>query len=259
MIKNFFQSLEKHGVDYLLISGQATVLYGAAAFSEDIDLWIDPTHENVACFARVLQNLNATYYKLSPVLSVDYLRRGHGLHFILPDQPEVYLDIMGRPPRVSAYKESVKSRVVIDTAWGKISTVGVRDLICLKMTQRLGDYPIIGRLVINDIAANPSPSEVDCRWAIDHIYTLEDFDELIKSQPAVKQYLPAGTPAHAYAIQDHPASEVCDALEGELLNKMQLARQQDRLYWRPIIEELKDLRSTGQLAVPGQLVEPEAR
>jgi len=38
MIANFFQSLDRNRTDYLLISGQATVLYGAATFSEDIDL-----------------------------------------------------------------------------------------------------------------------------------------------------------------------------------------------------------------------------
>jgi hypothetical protein len=34
MIASFFQSLEREGVAYLLISGQAAVLYGAATFSE---------------------------------------------------------------------------------------------------------------------------------------------------------------------------------------------------------------------------------
>lgn len=43
MIANFFQNLNARKVEYLLISGQATVLYGAATFSEDIDLWIQPT------------------------------------------------------------------------------------------------------------------------------------------------------------------------------------------------------------------------
>src|SRR5512141_1363680 len=43
MIANFFQSLEDHRVEHLLISGQASVLYGAATFSEDVDLWINPT------------------------------------------------------------------------------------------------------------------------------------------------------------------------------------------------------------------------
>ena len=42
MIRSFFQSLEDKQVAYLLISGQATVLYGAATFSEDIDLWVKP-------------------------------------------------------------------------------------------------------------------------------------------------------------------------------------------------------------------------
>jgi len=43
MIVNFFQNLDARRVEYLLIGGQATVLYGAATFSEDIDLWIHPT------------------------------------------------------------------------------------------------------------------------------------------------------------------------------------------------------------------------
>ena len=46
MIANFFQSLDRNRVEYLLISGQATVLYGAATFSEDIDLWVNPTETN---------------------------------------------------------------------------------------------------------------------------------------------------------------------------------------------------------------------
>ena len=43
MSANSFQNLSTHGVASLLISGQAAVLYGAATFSEDIDLWIEPT------------------------------------------------------------------------------------------------------------------------------------------------------------------------------------------------------------------------
>lgn len=46
MTRSFFQNLERHSVSYLLISGQATVLYDAAEFSEDLDLWIEPSPEN---------------------------------------------------------------------------------------------------------------------------------------------------------------------------------------------------------------------
>jgi len=73
MIANFFRSLDRHGVEYLLISGQATVLYGAATFSEDIDLWLSPTHENSARFLAALRECSAHYYKLTPALTVENL------------------------------------------------------------------------------------------------------------------------------------------------------------------------------------------
>ncbi len=84
MIANFFQSLERHRVEYLLISGQATVLYGAATFSEDIDLWINPTGKNRDSFLLALRDCQARYYKLTPPLTLELLERGHGFHFFLP-------------------------------------------------------------------------------------------------------------------------------------------------------------------------------
>lgn len=38
-MRKLFQSFERVGLEYLLISGQASILYGAATFSEDVDLW----------------------------------------------------------------------------------------------------------------------------------------------------------------------------------------------------------------------------
>jgi hypothetical protein len=37
-MRNLFRSFDRFGVEYLLISGQASILYGAATFSEDIEL-----------------------------------------------------------------------------------------------------------------------------------------------------------------------------------------------------------------------------
>ena len=36
MIKNFFHALNQSNVQYMLISGQATILYGAATFSDEL-------------------------------------------------------------------------------------------------------------------------------------------------------------------------------------------------------------------------------
>ena len=99
MLANFFQNLHESGVDYLLISGQATVLYGAATSSEDIDLWIDPTPENRERFLSSLRACGATYYKLTPRFTVENLLRGHGFHFVLPlsRDDESFLDVMDVP------------------------------------------------------------------------------------------------------------------------------------------------------------------
>jgi len=43
MIKNFPSALMLKRVHYVLISGQTTILYGIATFSEDIDIWIKPS------------------------------------------------------------------------------------------------------------------------------------------------------------------------------------------------------------------------
>ncbi len=48
-----------HGVEFLLISGQASVLYGAATFSEDIDVWVRPDPGNLARLLRALTSLRA--------------------------------------------------------------------------------------------------------------------------------------------------------------------------------------------------------
>ena len=94
MIASFFQSLKAYQVEYLLISGQAAVLHGAATFSEDIDLWIQPVPANAENFLRMLHAQHAKYYKLTPPWEVSYLGRGHGFHFVLASDggEEVFLE-----------------------------------------------------------------------------------------------------------------------------------------------------------------------
>jgi hypothetical protein len=52
MMRSLFRAFEASDVRYLLISGQACVLYGLSNFTEDIDLWIQPGTECVpTCIA----------------------------------------------------------------------------------------------------------------------------------------------------------------------------------------------------------------
>ncbi len=150
MIANFFRSLNQHRVEYLLISGQATVLYGAATFSEDIDLWIHPTEDNCPRFLAALRDCGVRYYKLTPPLTVEHLARGHGFHFVLPGrgEPDAFLDVMGAPPRVGSFAAALAQARSMDSEWGRLPTIGLRSLVELKKTQRLEDYSVISKLAV---------------------------------------------------------------------------------------------------------------
>lgn len=109
MIANFFQHLEQYGVRWLLVSGQATILYGAATFSEDIDLWVEPTEINLQRLLEALRASHASYYKLTPPVTAANAAQHYGFHFVLPEDPggEVFVDVMGRPPRVSGFEQAL--------------------------------------------------------------------------------------------------------------------------------------------------------
>src|SRR5438552_13731769 len=103
-MRRLFSSFERSRLEYLLISGQATVLYGAAMFSEDIDLWIRPTFSNARKLLVALAEQHARVHRLTPPPTLRNMRLGHGFHFVVPGRPlDAYLDIMARPPRVGSF------------------------------------------------------------------------------------------------------------------------------------------------------------
>ena len=72
-MRRLFSSFERAGLEYLLISGQASVLYGAAMFSEDVDLWIRPTPANARKLLLALADQRARVHRLTPALVDDQL------------------------------------------------------------------------------------------------------------------------------------------------------------------------------------------
>lgn len=263
MIANFFQSLDRNEVEYLLISGQATVLYGAATFSEDIDLWINPTEKNRNRFLGVLHGCGAGYYKLTPPLTVENLQQGHGFHFILPggEVGEIYLDVMGNPPRAGSFASSLATARRMETEWGTIHTIGIKPLVELKKTQRLEDYPIISKLALawfdQPECANPA---ADYLWALENIFTLPELAVFFSEHPAAADVATGqfNREVGEFGRQLQVGGEVVEAVEqrvGELfqsrISALQLA---DRQYWRDIIRRLKELRGAGKLMPEGEKV-----
>lgn len=260
MIASFFRHLEEHEVRWLLISGQATILYGAATFSEDVDLWIDPESKNLERMTRALHASGASYYKLTPPLNVHFAERHHGFHFTVPDQAGgvLYLDVMACPPRVGPFREAWQRRSVFETQWGPLNTVSIVDLVELKKTQRPRDYPVISRLALTFLEhRGEATTGEDRSWAIANMFSLAEFERLVREYPGVVPEINEDVlrrAAECILRDDELPVEVEDNVVDFFDAKAAPLRKADRRFWRTVIEELRQLRANGKLMRVGQPV-----
>lgn len=263
-MRALFRAFSAHRVRYLVIGGQATILYGAAHFSQDLDLWIEPGDSNVRRFVAALESLNARVHKLTPPLTRAYLDRGHGFHFLIPlREGAVYLDVMGHPPRVGRFASAWRSSESMQTPWGKLSVVSIPNLVDLKKTNRPSDYDVITRLALIRVGRIARPSLALLRWTLDHLFRVEDvleFLQHISSQqlgPAIPQGM-GWTRRWMELLRDgqQPSIQEVDHAARKLGNKAQKLQSLGRRYWVTRIEDLRHLRSRGQLLPEGTPVTP---
>jgi hypothetical protein len=262
MIASFFRHLERQGAEWLLISGQATILYGAATFSEDVDVWVNPTQENMGRFQRALSASRARYYRLTPPFTADFASRHHGFHFVLPDPDsgsDVYLDVMGCPPRVGSFTDAKQRARDFDTRWGCLHTVGVTDLVEIKKTQRARDYPIISRLALRYLEDRGAEcTDLDLRWALDNIFSRAEFEHFVLGYSGADRIASGSDVACRAAEQIHTRGQLDPLLEDELEawfdDRIAILRRNDRRFWRPVIDELRALRANDGLVPQDTLV-----
>lgn len=257
-MRNFFRCLDAHRVSYLLISGQASVLYGAATFSEDVDIWVAPTKGDVMAFRRAVVEAGARYHKLTPPLSFDFAVKGHGFHFVVPDEEfgETYLDVMFRPPRVGSYASARKKSRILETAWGVMPVVGIRDLVRLKRTRRLSDYEVISNLVeieLRGLADSPRRRRDVVRWALANSFRAETLAAIVDRLPGGRS-LAALVDREALVPLLGPRVDL-EACRARIAAEIAQIQSEDVAYWSPIIADLRALRSVGRLMPAGQLVE----
>lgn len=55
---SLLESLHREGVEYILVGGYAVVLHGSSRFTEDIDVFIRKTEENVERLRRALRSIS---------------------------------------------------------------------------------------------------------------------------------------------------------------------------------------------------------
>ena len=251
-MRSFLGSLEKEGVHYLLISGQACVLYGASQFTEDIDLWVRPSAADLGGLLAALARARAVVHKLTPRPTLSLLRRGHGFHFLIP--PDTYVDVMGRPPRVGPFSRAWSRARPMETDWGRLLVASPEDLVLLKRTNRPSDYEAISNLVRMRTEEAPGDPKV-ARWGLRNTFDVDDLIALARStggrpkmlpkRPALKALLPVGPGKDRVSAEMRRRASRLLALEAAEI------QERGRRYWLPILRELRLLRTRGKLLPPG--------
>lgn len=243
-ILKVLSTLGLHRVRYLLIGGQACVLYGAAEFSRDTDIALLAEPDNLDRLSRALAALEADCIAVPP-FHADYLSRGHAIHFRCqhPDARGMRIDVLSVMRGVGAFEELWQRRTTWEDESGtRIEIMALADLVQAKKTQRDKDWPMIRRLVEANFVehhADPTPEQVlfwlrECRTSAILLQLARQYPDQLA---AVTRERPLLRLARA-------GDEAGLAKQLEREEKQQ--READRAYWIPLRAELEELRRKGQ-------------
>ncbi|MBN2035438.1 MAG: hypothetical protein JW768_01730 [Chitinispirillaceae bacterium] len=233
-----------HGyrVRFLLIGGQACVLYGGSEFSRDTDLAVLPDRENLERLMKALKQLQAEKIAI-PDMSIDALQKGHAVHFRCkhPDVLDMRIDIMSIFRNAPAFETMWDRRTTMDLGDGiEVDVISLPDLIGIKKTQRDKDWFHIRRLIeahYMENKENRSPDNAsfwltESRTPTMLRYLFKEFSDIatvISQKRTILKLLPECSD---------------DQLSQALADEEKLFRDADRKYWQPLLEELETLRHT---------------
>jgi hypothetical protein len=227
--------MRARGVQTLLMGGQACVSYGAAEFSRDVDLAILADTTNLARLRVALDDLAAAPIAVPP-LELDYLLRGHAVHFRCANADGIRLDLMSVMRGVAPFSELWERRTTLVVDDTLIDLLSLPDLVQAKKTQRDKDWPMIRRLVeANYFANRDSPTPEQTTFWLRELRTPELLVEAVRQAPAEAAAM--ARPAVAAALTGDLAG-----VRSSLRVEEDDERERDSAYWQPLRLELERLR-----------------
>ena len=151
--KEFAESLDAQGVEYLVVGGYALAAHGHPRYTGDIDFWVRPSADNIA---RLLQALKAFGFGSLGLTAADF-------------QPDTVVQL-GQPPRRIDLLTSIDG-VAFDDAYGRrervlldgqlLAIIGLADFKANKRASgRLKDLADLESLGDGD----PLPPSQTPRW-----------------------------------------------------------------------------------------------
>ncbi len=227
-------------VRFLLMGGQACVLYGGAEFSRDTDIAILPRKENLEALQKALAALKANPIAVPPC-TMENLQKGHAAHFRCNDDRAagIRLDVMSTMRGVEPFERLWERRTTVELESGlTVDLLSLPDLVKAKKTQHDKDWPMIRRLIEADFescAGSPSQNQVDF-WLLE-ARSPELLQKLCRDYPQRCSDL-AAKRAILRTVRDGTDEHVQEALRSEEESQ----RKADREYWQPLQRELERMR-----------------
>jgi hypothetical protein len=241
-ITRVLSTFAKHRVQFLLMGGQACVLYGAAEFSRDLDVTVLTSAGNWQRLEAALSELRAEVIAVPP-FEAEYLERGHAVHFRCEDPiaRHMRVDVMSKMRGVAGFTELWDRRTTLILDEGlEVHLLSLPDLVAAKKTQRDKDWPMLRALVevnYEEFFDHPNPDRV--RFWLEELRTLDLLIEAVTRFPDEARRAADSRGAVAAAITGDGLA-VQQALDEEMARE----RDADRAYWAPLRQELEQLRRT---------------
>lgn len=241
--------MRSHNVQWLLMGGQACIVYGAAEFSRDADLAVLADRANLERLRAALGELHAETIAVPP-FDAQYLERGHAVHFRCSreDVQGMRVDVMSRMRGVDPFpalwerRTTLALRAAPDEPLLDVDLLSLSDLVAAKKTQRDKDWPMIRRLVeVNWFEFRDQATDLRETFWLSELRTPEILVEC------------AARFSDSAAAVAQEREAVAAALAGDrvrveraLLDEQERERERDRLYWKPLRAELEELRRTNR-------------
>ncbi len=239
-ILKVLSELNASHVRYLLMGGQACVLYGGAEFSRDTNVVILSDEDNLVRLSAALDQLQASRIAVPP-FEMDYLLRGHAVHFRCrhPAALGQRIDVMSVLRGVAAFSDLWQRRTTLEYDDGTlIELLSLPDLVAAKKTQRDKDWPMLRRLVNAHYFAHRDGAQPDqIAFWLRESRSPAVLLELTSIHKEIAKSLAEVRPALLFAIGGDESG-----IAAALASEEEAIREADRAYWLPLKTELERLR-----------------
>ncbi|MFN8322609.1 MAG: nucleotidyltransferase [Chitinophagales bacterium] len=119
--KEFIQLLIEKDAEYLIVGGHAVILYGYPRFTNDLDVWINPTEENAA---KVIDCLKEFGMASLGIQSKDLTKKGN---IIQLGHIPVRIDLLNEIDGVK-FDSCYKNKEVVEVYGMKVNFLHLTDL-----------------------------------------------------------------------------------------------------------------------------------